>query len=313
MILALFGLRVTAPLRTIQIVPVVSDSDLLSFLKTNSPAVVFFGNRSEFEYASFSVYHYRKTFKFSLASPEAAASLNLSPVPIAAIFNGSSRVFSTYNGSSPVDFAQQLQAHVWFNFPRSRILLPEELRRILGTQSSFIFGVDKTYSEPFPNFRGDVPFFTGRTELFKELGLPVSAGYYAYRGVERNLVRIPDTKVRTYRDYLKTPLIRMDAANFTQRPFLAGFVIDEKNESAAEEQVRVMKALAPKLPEFAFAPIVGEKVPALSAIGGARFVVWKGGFQKSPQILGGDDVWNETLLAARLGAMAADQRERESL
>jgi hypothetical protein len=313
MIVALLGLRVTAPLRTIQLVPVISDGDLPGFLKTNSPCIVLFGNRSEFEYASFAVYRYRKTFRFSLASPDAAASLNLSPIPIAAIYNGSSRLFSTYNGTSAVDFAQQIQAHIWFHFPRNRLLLPEELRRILSHEGNCLFGVDKTYTDPFPNFRGDVPFFTVRSEIFKELGLAVTAGYWAYRGVDRNLVRIPDTKVRTYRDYLKTPLIRMDAANFTQRPFLAGFIMDEKNDSAAEEQMRVMRALAPKLPSFAFAPITAEKVPTVAAVGGARFVVWKGGLDSSPQILGGDEVWNETTLAARLSTIADAGPDRESL
>jgi hypothetical protein len=111
--------------------------------------------------------------------------------------------------------------------------------------------------------------------------------------------------------YLKTPLVSMDAVNFTQTPFLAGFVMDEKNNTVAEEQMTIMKGLAPKLPQFA--PLLQEKVPGLVDIGEVRFVVWKGGFEKAPQILGGELVWNEARLAARLGEIAAGGGEKDSL
>jgi hypothetical protein len=297
-LLGFVTLRITEPIRTIQTVPVIDDKDLHSFIKTNSPAVIFFGNRSYYEFASFTVYRYRKHFKFGFSTETGASSLNISNFPVVGIFNGSSRVSLLYSGNSVIELAQQCQSHLWYSFPRVRLFLSDELRQILATQNSMLFGIDRAYSEPFSSFRNDVSFFALRHELFQLLGLNLSSGYYAYRGVDRNLVRIPDTKVRSYREYLKTPLIRFDSVNFTNRPFVCGFVIDQENDTKAEEQIRIMKVLAPKFQEMSFAPLIGQKVKELNETG--NFIVWKDEFVGKRWILNDQEIWNETLLANKL-------------
>jgi hypothetical protein len=268
-------------------------------VKANSPSVIFFGNRSFYEFASFAVYRYRKQFKFRFSTEAGASSLDISSFPVAAIFNGSSRASSLYGGNSVIEFARQCQFHLWFSFSRARLFLSEELRQILATQNPAIFGVGRAYGDPFSSFRHDFPFFSVRAELFQLLGLNLSFGYYAYRGVDRNLVRIPDTKLKTYRDYLKTPLVRLDAANFTNQPFVGGFVIDEENDTKAEEQIRIMRVLAPKFQAVAFAPVVGEKAKELGEKG--SFVVWKDEFGGRRWVLNDEeDIANETRLGNRL-------------
>jgi hypothetical protein len=296
----LLSLRVTDPLGMIQIVPILEDSDVLSFLKSNSPSVLFFPpNRSHFSFASLAVYRYRKQFKFSFATESAGFSLNLSNFPIAAVFNGSTKIFSTYSSDSAIEFAQQCHHHLLYALPKPKILQAEELRRLLNTEETFVFGVD--LPDPFTAFRNDVLFFAVKSEVFREIGFNLTAGYYAYRGIDRNLALIPDTKLRKYREYLKTPIVRMAAVNFTERPFAGGYVMDIENETNSEEQIRILRQLAPKFPRFAFSPIVGEKGKELAEIGNfsmtkAGFVIWKDGWNTKPWILNGVVVWNETVL-----------------
>jgi hypothetical protein len=223
---------------------------------------------------------------------------------VAAIFNGSTKFFATYTGNSAIEFGQFCHHHILYSLPKAKIFQSEELRRLLETEQTFVFGVD--LPDHFTAFRHDVPFFSVRSEAFRLLGFNLTAGYYAYRGVDRNLVLIPDTKLGKYREYLKTPLVSIGAANFSERPFAGGFVIDVENETNSEGQMKIMRQIASQFQRFSIGPIIGNKGAELAVDGnfskveGPLFVVWKDSLTTVPWIWNGTDIYNETLLHGRL-------------
>jgi hypothetical protein len=318
MLLAFAALRVTRDVGMIHGVGDLDDKSVNSFLRSNSPAVLFFGgNRTFFSYASLAIYRYRKQFRFSLSTESAAAALNITALPSAAFFNGSSRVFSAYAGNSSIEFAEQCYRHLLYALPRPRVVQPEELRRLLATDEAFVFGVD--LADPFAAFRHDVPFFSVKPDVFKGVGFNLTSGYYAYRGVDRNLALIPDTKLKNYREYLKTPLIKVDAADFTERPFLGGFVMDVENETNSEEQMRIMRQMSPKFPMVWFAPIVGERGADLaekgnfSQAGQPLFIVWKGSLDAQPSLFSAANGLSEAAVSEWLALIVKQdvQEQRE--
>jgi hypothetical protein len=302
----LLGLRVTGPLTEIQTVPFLEKESLDQFVRSDSPSVVFFGSsRSDFEFAALSIYRFRKQLKFGFSNPESGTAFNLTTFPCVAAFLSGFLVNAGFSGSSPIAFGEYCDGLLFKMTNRKALLQAEDLRRLFLSPSTFLLGIDAP--SPPADYRNDVPFCSVKLHLFKFFNLSVRAGYYVYRGIDRQLVACS----RNYHLYLKSPLVELSAVNFSAKLFLTGVVVDPAlNDTVAELQFQVMHKLANKfVRQFMIAPIVGPLSRAVVSAANLMYLnppliaVWKGDINATRWALQGPVLWNATVLEQWLDAI----------
>jgi hypothetical protein len=267
--------RVTEPVGPFQSLPRFNLSSFSSYLCLHDLVVAFFpsiGN-SAFSFASFALTRFRKEARYVIAANDTAEFYKLTDIPTAAAFRSGTLVDPIFTGNSSVDFSTWILDLTISASHTVEVDDAESLRHLLTGGRNLLLGIE--LSAPPQGYKNDIPFCSVPSLLFKDLGLSIRGGYHVYRAIDRQLIPLSGR----YQQYLRSHLVDLRKVNFTQRPFLAGFLIDQSNETRSQLQFQVLTQIAKKFQTFSVSPIVdfGSQKPivALSYLKGPTFVVWK--------------------------------------
>jgi hypothetical protein len=313
MLPVLLALRVTEVLTEAEALPFVDAKSVARIVKHDEPAIVFFGsNRSEFAYASLAIHRYRKTIRFVFSDAACASGFNVTVTPSAAAFYAGDHLNVTFVRGNQLKFTQFCQSVILKILMRKQISQAEELRRIFTSTSSYLFGVDTT--DPPADYRNDVIFLTVRSQLLRFFNITPRSRYYVYRGIDRQFSPV----TRNYRLYLKSTLTDLALADFSEKPFLGGFVIDMMDDQTAEAQFQVLHRLHKRFGKtFMFSPIFGQVgqmvrgIAKLTELHQPLFVVWKGKVNETRWALQGPAVWENGALDAWIDRIAKGEQPVE--
>jgi hypothetical protein len=144
--------------------------------------------------------------------------------------------------------------------------------QIFTSTSSYLFGIDT----PDPPA---VIFPSVKSQLLRFFNITARSRYYVYPGIDHLFSPV----TRNYRLYLNSTLTDLALANFTEKLFLRGFVIDMMNNQTAEAQFQVLHRLHKRFGKtFIFSSIFGQVgqivrgIAKLAELHPPLFVVWKG-------------------------------------
>lgn len=276
MLLALLSLRISDDVGEVFYLPHLSAENATSFCASSKLTVLLLtDNISDFAFCNPAISLYSSTIQFAICDSATANLLNITSFPCYASYH-KGELLATDDVKDCVKFAAFCRSMHTKISGVTLLYQAEQLRAVFAGNQTVLIGVDN--KEPPADFKHDIPFYGVQAFIVRQFGLSASSGYYVFRPVDRQFIRIS----RSYRQYLSTPIVPFSSNAFGDRQFLVALFVDlaEENVSVAGREVDTLHDATRKFGKTAAFSIVTEKQPfeaeyGLEYLSRPFVLVWK--------------------------------------
>ena len=221
-------------------IPFVTGENLTSFISTNKSVVFFTNDETSISYADFGIYKYKDVFKFARSTIADGEKYNFKQESVAAFKDGK-LIRIPYNGKLTGVCLRWLsfidhEGNYW-------IRTPEELRQTMKRLPNTLFAVNL---QKTPETFADEQIFHVNSSLFEHFHIDVGTGIYLFRSCDKQLFQLDDNGAETLSKYEKLsqcPFDNINEIEMTNKPYLAAYISDDKDDDFNQRQFEVLKEL----------------------------------------------------------------------